>query len=86
MTIYQKVQKYENEDKPVKKKRPRIKRKRKKYQILHPNLMGLKDRKAPYIFLERPRGYFMFIGGKSYIGFPKFIIENNPELFKQLEE
>ena len=56
---------------------------KRKYLILHPNFLGLKEKKGfHYVFRESDNGYILYLSSKDYIGYPKKIVERNPELFK----
>ncbi len=61
----------------------------KKYKALHPNLLGLPEKKKDYIFTETEKGYLLtFNIGKEmcWIGYPKQLIEGNDELFKLIDK
>ena len=60
---------------------------KKRYLILHPHLIGLEDRKGfKYILRETENGYYLSVSKDQYIGFPKMIVENKPELYKRIKK
>jgi len=66
--------------KPVKKKEKTF---QKIYKIRYPAMFGLKPNKD-YFFKEKEKGYSCQLTSKMYIGFPKFLIEKNPEIFERV--
>lgn len=61
--------------------------KHRRYQVIHPHLLGLKGKyRKVFIFHETTGGYKLNVHKKDYVGFPKQIIENNPELYERIED
>jgi len=52
----------------------------KKYLVNMPKKLGLVSGKK-YYFIETEKGYVLNYGSGLYIGMPKQLIENNPQLY-----
>jgi hypothetical protein len=66
-------------------KRPRIEKdstEKKVYRLMNPSVFNLKVRSAFYLAQETDFGYRIMITGRTWIGMPKFCVENN-KLFRR---
>ncbi len=53
---------------------------RKKFRVNMPKKLGLISGKK-YYFSETEKGYILILGRGLWIGMPKMLIENNPQLY-----
>lgn len=68
-------------------KRPRVRRgykPEKKYKALYPEYFGFNPG-VEVLFKQTPNGYKAEIDSKTFIGFPRYLIERNPHIFKEIK-
>lgn len=57
----------------------------KRFKFKNPESLGF-DKKMKLRVIETKNGYTMWVSGNSYIGFPKQIVEYNPDIFEFIDE
>ena len=56
-----------------------------RFKIRFPQFFGLPEREDGYVFKETIRGYTCIIQDGEYLGHTKKLIENNPEIYEEVE-